>query len=70
METLPVNGLFDVVFCRNVMIYFDKETQDGLVNRFYDKLKEGGYFFVGHSESLTGLIHRFKYVEPSVYQKG
>ena len=69
MGTLPVNGLFDVIFCRNVMIYFDKETQDDLVNRFYDNLKEGGYFFVGHSESLTGLTHRFKYIEPSVYRK-
>ena len=69
MENLPVNGLFDVIFCRNVMIYFDKKTQDDLVNRFYGNLKEGGYFFVGHSESLMGLTHRFKYVEPSVYRK-
>jgi len=60
---------FDVIFCRNVMIYFDKETQNGLVDRFYNGLKEGGYLFVGHSESLTGLTHRFKYVEPSVYRK-
>jgi chemotaxis protein methyltransferase CheR len=51
------------------MIYFDKKTQGALVNRFYDCLQTGGYFFVGHSESLTGLKHQFKYVEPSVYQK-
>ena len=63
------NDLFDIIFCRNVMIYFDKETQDGLVNRFYDCLKEKGYLFVGHSESLTGLTHQFKYIEPSVYCK-
>jgi len=69
MGAQPFNALFDVIFCRNVMIYFDKETQDGLVNKFYDSLKQGGYFFVGHSESLTGLTHRFKYVEPSVYRK-
>ncbi|RZB34956.1 MAG: chemotaxis protein methyltransferase CheR [Desulfobacteraceae bacterium Eth-SRB1] len=69
METQTFNSLFDAIFCRNVMIYFDKETQDGLVNKFYDSLKQGGYFFVGHSESLTGLPHRFKYVEPSVYRK-
>ena len=69
MEAQPFKGLFNAIFCRNVMIYFDKETQDGLVNRFYDSLKKGGYFFVGHSESLTGLTHRFKYVEPSVYRK-
>ena len=69
MEIPSFNNPFDIIFCRNVMIYFDKETQDGLVNRFYDKLKEGGYFFAGHSESLTGLTHRFKYIEPSVYRK-
>jgi chemotaxis protein methyltransferase CheR len=60
---------FDFIFCRNVMIYFDKKTQNVLVNKFYDSLKSGGYFFVGHSESLTGLQHSFKYVEPSVYLK-
>lgn len=69
MESQPFNGLFDVIFCRNVMIYFDKETQKSLVDKFYGCLKEGGYFFVGHSESLTGLTHRFKYIEPSVYRK-
>lgn len=69
METLPSGKLFDIIFCRNVMIYFDKVTQSGLVNRFYDCLGEGGHFFVGHSESLTGLTHRFKYIEPSVYRK-
>ena len=60
---------FDTIFCRNVMIYFDKQTQGVLVNKFYDSLSKGGYFFVGHSESLTGLNHQFKYIEPSVYQK-
>ncbi|MCK4467966.1 MAG: protein-glutamate O-methyltransferase [Desulfobacterales bacterium] len=69
METPSFNDLFDIIFCRNVMIYFDKKTQDGLVNRFYDCLKEKGYLFVGHSESLTGLTHQFKYIEPSVYRK-
>ncbi|MBW2648514.1 MAG: chemotaxis protein CheR, partial [Deltaproteobacteria bacterium] len=53
----------------NVMIYFDKETQKKLIGRFYDCLKEGGWLFIGHSESLTGLAHQFKYVEPSVYHK-
>jgi len=69
METPPSDFIFDIIFCRNVMIYFDKETQSSLVNRFYNCLKKGGYFFVGHSESLTGLNHSFKYVEPSVYRK-
>lgn len=69
MDKPVFNNAFDVIFCRNVMIYFDKKTQEGLVNRFYDCLKESGYFFIGHSESLTGLVHRFKYEEPTVYHK-
>ncbi|HOC59460.1 MAG TPA: protein-glutamate O-methyltransferase [Smithellaceae bacterium] len=69
MERFPAQNHFDTIFCRNVMIYFDKQTQNVLVNKFYDSLKSGGYFFVGHSESLTGLKHHFNYVEPSVYRK-
>lgn len=69
MHRFPSDSHFDVIFCRNVMIYFDKKTQNNLINKFYDCLKSGGCFFVGHSESLTGLKHQFKYVEPSVYQK-
>lgn len=69
METLPGRDLFDIIFCRNVMIYFNKETQAALVHRFYTCLKKGGHLFVGHSESLTGLPHQFKYIEPSVYCK-
>lgn len=59
----------DAIFCRNVMIYFDKKTQEGLVNRFHSRLAKGGYLFIGHSESLTGLNHAFKYLEPSLYRK-
>ena len=69
MDKPVFNNTFDVIFCRNVMIYFDKKTQEGLINRFYDCLKQGGYLFIGHSESLTGLVHRFKYEEPTVYHK-
>ena len=69
MELPPSQYRFDVIFCRNVMIYFDKPTQNALINRFYDCLEKGGYFFIGHSESLTGFDHTFKYVEPSVYRK-
>jgi len=69
MEQPPPDFSSDVIFCRNVMIYFDKLTQGILVNRFYDCLQKGGYFFIGHSESLTGLNHAFKYIEPSVYRK-
>jgi chemotaxis protein methyltransferase CheR len=69
MDRPPADFSFDVIFCRNVMIYFDKQTQAGLISRFHSCLKKGGYLFVGHSESLTGLDHAFKYVEPSVYRK-
>jgi len=69
MDTISFDKVFDVIFCRNVMIYFDKETQRKLINRFYNCLGEGGWLFIGHSESLTGLNHSFKYIEPSIYRK-
>lgn len=69
MHPIPGDSRFQVIFCRNVMIYFDKITQNGLVNRYYDALDKGGYLFIGHSESLTGLNHAFQYIEPSVYRK-
>jgi chemotaxis protein methyltransferase CheR len=69
MEAWPMKGPFDVIFCRNVMIYFDKPTQNRLVNRYYDLLATGGHLFLGHSESLTGTTHKFKYVMPATYCK-
>jgi len=69
MERPLFDQPFDVIFCRNVMIYFDKETQGRLINRFYHSLGAKGWLFIGHSESLTGLNHSFRYVEPSVYRK-
>ena len=69
MEEWPMRGLFDVIFCRNVMIYFDKPTQENLVRRFWSMLREGGYLLVGHSESLTFLAHDYRYLKPAVYQK-
>lgn len=65
----PFNGPFDYIFCRNVMIYFDKKTQQDLVQRMAGYLPHGGYLFVGHSESLTGLDHPLTYVRPSIYRK-
>lgn len=69
MDDWPMRGLFDVIFCRNVMIYFDKPTQENLVGRFWSVLREGGYLLVGHSESLTFLDHNYRYLKPAVYQK-
>ncbi|PKN32606.1 MAG: protein-glutamate O-methyltransferase [Deltaproteobacteria bacterium HGW-Deltaproteobacteria-19] len=60
---------FDIIFCRNVMIYFDKSTQSAVVKRFYDVLQPSGHLFIGHSETLTGLDHQFHYVQPSIYRK-
>ncbi len=69
MGEWPMAGPFDVIFCRNVMIYFDKPTQEQLVNRFWNLLKPGGHLFVGHSESLAGSPHEFRYVQPAIYVK-
>ncbi len=69
MEPWPMKGPFQVVFCRNVMIYFDRSTQEELINRFWELIEPGGYLFVGHSEGLSSVKHRFRYVRPAVYQK-
>jgi len=55
MDPFPPTSHFDIIFCRNVMIYFDKKTQQGLIGKFYHTLNDGGYLMIGHSESLTGL---------------
>ncbi len=65
----PMKGPFDVIFCRNVMIYFDREVRERLVARFHGMLRDGGLLYVGHSESLTGLSHPFAYVRPAVYRR-
>jgi len=69
MDAWPFTGPFDFIFCRNVMIYFDKQTQQRLVNRFWECLDPGGVLFTGHSESLTGISHKFQYVQPTIYMK-
>ncbi|WP_300454994.1 CheR family methyltransferase [Desulfobacula sp.] len=60
---------FDIIFCRNVMIYFDTQTRQKVVDRLCSALKPGGYLFVGLSESLNGLEHTLKTILPSGYQK-
>jgi chemotaxis protein methyltransferase CheR len=67
-EPYPFKGPFDFIFCRNVMIYFDKRTQEELVNKMAAFLGKGGYFCVGHSESLTGLDHKLSHVQPAIYR--
>jgi chemotaxis protein methyltransferase CheR len=68
IEPFPQRGLFHVIFCRNVMMYFDKATQQDIVQRLSGCLERGGYLFVGHSESLTGVEHALRYVRPATYR--
>ncbi len=69
MEPFQFGENFDIIFCRNVMIYFDKNTQAELVHKFYQCLNPGGYLFIGHSESLCSITHNFNYVKPTIYRK-
>jgi len=65
----PMQGPFDIVFCRNVMIYFDNQVRKKLLDEIYRLLKPDGYLIVGHAESLTGMISGFHSVKPSIYTK-
>ncbi len=65
---LPALGKFDVIFLRNVMIYFDAETKRQVVGRLVEQLHPGGYFIVGHSESLNGLTDTLHALKPTIYQ--
>ena len=69
IEPFSWGRLFPVIFCRNVMIYFDRPTQDQVVERLTASLEPGGYLFVGHAESLTRTTHSLEYVRPAVYRK-
>lgn len=68
-NVFPFKKKFHIIFCRNVMIYFDNDTRRELVNKFYESLEYGGYLFIGHSESIDRNTIPFKYVMPSVYRK-
>ncbi len=65
----PMQGPFDIIFCRNVVIYFDKDTQAQLVNRFAEIMKPGGHLFMGHSENILSYTNRFELFEKSIYVK-
>ena len=60
---------FDVIFCRNVMIYFDQPTKDALIQRFYDATNPGGYLLIGHSETLNKDNSPYQYLQPATYRK-
>lgn len=63
------NKMFDIIFCRNVMIYFDSQTKEKVVNKLCTVLNNGGHFIIGGAESLNGLNHPLTYLAPSVYRK-
>lgn len=66
----PFFQKFHVIFCRNVMIYFERDTKIALVNKFYGCMEDGGYLFIGHSESVERGTTPFAYIKPAVYRKG
>ena len=69
-DSYPLHGQFDAVFCRNVMIYFDAASREKVVNTMFRYVKPGGYFFIGHSESLKRENCLFQYIKPAIYRKG
>ena len=69
MENFPFRKKFQVIFCRNVMIYFDSQTRDQVVRRFYEVTEPGGYLFIGHSESISNSGSGYQYIKPAIYRK-
>ena len=68
-EKFPFKSPFDVIFCRNVMIYFDEPTRERLVDKFYQFTAPNGYLFIGHSETLNRTKTKYVYLKPAVYKK-
>ncbi|MCU4163238.1 CheR family methyltransferase [Carboxylicivirga caseinilyticus] len=68
-NSFDVGDNFDVIFCRNVLIYFDRATQERVINKLCQYLKPGGYFFIGHSESLSGMNVPLKHIKPTIFRK-
>jgi chemotaxis protein methyltransferase CheR len=69
MEPWPISGPFEIIFCRNVVIYFDKPTQATLFDRFASLMPVGGWLYIGHSESLFKVTERFRLIGGTIYQK-
>lgn len=65
----PMSANFDVIFCRNTLIYFDRETQEGVIRRLCSHLRPGGHLFLGHSESITGFDLPLKTVGNSIFER-
>jgi chemotaxis protein methyltransferase CheR len=69
MHEVPQDYRCSVLFCRNLMIYFDRPTQQSLIERLATHIEPGGYLFIGHSESLNNIQHDLEYVSPATYRK-
>ncbi len=69
LDPWPMKGPFDIIFCRNVVIYFDKDTQRRLFDRMADLQEPGGWLFIGHSENLLNVTRRYKLVGRTVYRR-
>jgi chemotaxis protein methyltransferase CheR len=65
----PIRGAFDVIFCRNAMIYFDRPQRELMVAEFARLLKPGGFLLVGHAETLIGMSDSFRVIRPSIYER-
>ncbi|MEA1911729.1 MAG: protein-glutamate O-methyltransferase CheR [Spirochaetota bacterium] len=68
-DTFPFSNKFDIIFCRNVMIYFDKITRETLISKYFSNLIDNGILFIGHSETIGRNSNQFKYLIPAVYRK-
>lgn len=68
-DTFPFSNKFDIIFCRNVMIYFDQDTRETLISKYYTNLIDNGILFIGHSETIGRKSPQFKYLIPAVYRK-
>ena len=68
-EKFPFKGSFDLILCRNVMIYFDGASRQKVLDKFYQYLVPGGYLFIGHSESIDRKNSPFRYIKPAIYRK-
>ena len=64
-----MKGPFDIIFCRNVMIYFDRHTTNQVLSRFAEKLRPGGWLYIGHSENILDLTDQFERVSSTTYRR-
>jgi chemotaxis protein methyltransferase CheR len=67
--TYHINDSFDIIFCRNALIYFERPNQENVINKLVNKIKPDGYFFLGHSESITNMNVPLKSVKPTIFRK-